>query len=53
MLGTSVGYFNVCLKRKSRGGYGMKPVLGICLVEATRCKCGDSGGISCWWTVVA
>ena len=23
-----------------------KPVLGVCLVEATRCNCGDSGAFS-------
>ena len=48
-----MGCVNVCLKRKGRGGCGVKPVLGICLVEATRYKCGDSGAVSCWWIVVA
>ena len=27
---------NVCLERKGEGGYGVKQVLGICLVQATR-----------------
>ena len=48
-----MGCINVCLERKEKGGYGVKPVLGICLVEATRGKCGDSGAVSCWWTAVA
>ena len=48
-----MGCINVCLERKEKGGYGVKPVLGICLAEATRCKCGDSGAVSCWWTAVA
>ena len=29
----------------------MKQVLGICLVEAMRGKCGGDEA-SCWWTVV-
>ena len=45
-----MGCINVCLERKEKGGYRVKPVLGICLVEATRCKCGDSGAVSCWWS---
>ena len=28
-----VGCIDACLERKGRGGYGVKPVLGICLVE--------------------
>ena len=30
----------------------MKQVLGICLVEVTRWKCGDDRVCCCWWTVV-
>ena len=41
-----MGSLNVCLERKGRGGCRTKPVLGICLVEATRCvvtvECGNS-----------
>ena len=42
-----MGCINVCLQRKGRGGYGVRSVLGICLVEATRYKCGDTGVVSC------
>ena len=31
-----MGCIDVCLERKERGGCGVKQVLGICLVEATR-----------------
>ena len=41
-----IGCINVCLKRNGRRGCRGKPVLGICLVEATRCNCGDSGAVS-------
>ena len=46
-------WINVCLERARRGVCGMKPVLGICLVEATRLKFRDSRAGSCWWAVVA
>ena len=48
-----MGSLNVCLERKGRGGCRVKPVLGICLEEATRCRCRDSGAASNRWTVVA
>ena len=48
-----MGSLNVCLERKGRGGCRVMPVLGICLVEAMRYKCGDSGAASSRWTVVA
>ena len=43
-----MGCINVCLERKGKGGCGVKPVLGICLVKAKRCKCWDSEVVSCW-----
>ena len=35
-----MGSLNVCLERKGRGGCRVKPVLGICLVEAMRLSVG-------------
>ena len=54
-----LGCINVCLERKGKGGCGVKQMLGICLVEATRWKCGTvewvliNGGLlrlngNCW-----
>ena len=33
-----MGSINVYLERKGKGGYGVKQVLGICLVQARRVK---------------
>ena len=47
-----MGFINVCLERKGRGGCGVKPLPSNCLLEATRYKSENSGAVSCWWTVV-
>ena len=42
------GCVYVCLEKRKDSG--LKQVLGICLVEATKWKCVDDGAGSCCWT---
>ena len=41
-----------CMSREKEEGRLWGEAGGGCLVEVTRYKCGDSGAVSCWWTVV-
>ena len=43
-----MGCINKSLERMRREGCVVKSMLGICLVEAMRYKCEDSGAVSCW-----
>ena len=49
-------YFTACIDlciEKTRGDSRVKLVLRICLVQATRWKCGNGGASTFWWTVLA
>ena len=48
-----MSYINACLERKGKEGYGLKEVLSVRLVQATRLKCGDRGAGCCWCSAVA